>query len=124
MNETKKFSIGELAAAAGISRRAVRFYVQSGVIEPPCGAGRGSYYTDRHLELIRAKRGAYQASPSGTGGRAACAGTAAAVEQVARIRLARGAVLELPAGCGLPDEEQTRALDEIIKGLDTQRRTP
>jgi DNA-binding transcriptional MerR regulator len=50
-NET--YSINELADAAGISRRAVRFYVQEKLLPPPEGAGRGSHYERSHLEQLQ-----------------------------------------------------------------------
>ncbi len=46
-------TIGELADAAGVSRRAVRFYVQRRLIEPPTGLGRGGHYTRAHLDQLR-----------------------------------------------------------------------
>ena len=52
MNETR-YTIGELAELAGITRRAVRFYVQRGLIPPPAGGGRGHYYTSAHLAGVR-----------------------------------------------------------------------
>jgi DNA-binding transcriptional MerR regulator len=51
--ETETYSINELADAAGISRRAVRFYVQEKLLAPPEGAGRGSHYERSHLEQLR-----------------------------------------------------------------------
>ncbi len=49
-----RYSIGELAALGGVSRRTVRYYVQRGLLEAPTGLGRGRHYTDRHLgTLIR-----------------------------------------------------------------------
>lgn len=53
MNTATTYSIGELADAAGTSRRAVRFYVMRGLLEPPLGQGRGSYYTAEHLEKLQ-----------------------------------------------------------------------
>lgn len=52
MTMSKRYSIGELADLAGISRRSVRFYVQRGLLPPPLGAGRGHYYTHEHLESL------------------------------------------------------------------------
>src|SRR5438874_11119936 len=46
-------SIGELADAAGLSRRAVRFYVQQKLLEPPAGVGRGRHYGREHLNQLR-----------------------------------------------------------------------
>jgi len=51
--DTEQLGIGELADAAGISRRAVRFYVQQGLIPPPAGKGRGAHYEASHLERLR-----------------------------------------------------------------------
>lgn len=48
----EKYTIAELAELAGVSRRTVRFYVQTRLIPPPLGAGRGSYYTRAHLDAI------------------------------------------------------------------------
>jgi DNA-binding transcriptional MerR regulator len=46
-------SIAELADAAGLIRRAIRFYVQQGLLPPPLGAGRGAHYDASHLERLR-----------------------------------------------------------------------
>lgn len=49
----RTYSIAELADAGGVSARAVRFYVQRGLLMPPEGRGRGSYYGPAHLERLR-----------------------------------------------------------------------
>jgi DNA-binding transcriptional MerR regulator len=46
-------SIGELAHAAGLTRRAVRFYVQQKLLPMPLGRGRGRHYDRAHLAQIR-----------------------------------------------------------------------
>ena len=46
-------SIAELADAAGLTRRAVRFYVQQKLLPAPNGLGRGKHYDPTHLERIR-----------------------------------------------------------------------
>lgn len=52
-----RYSIGELAEAGGVSRRAVRFYVQRGLVAPPHGVGRGAHYDAAHLaQLLEIKR--------------------------------------------------------------------
>lgn len=51
--ETRHLTITELADAAGVSRRAVRFYVARKLLSPPESRGRGGYYTAAHLEQIR-----------------------------------------------------------------------
>jgi DNA-binding transcriptional MerR regulator len=37
----------------GLTRRAIRFYVQQKLLPPPLGRGRGRHYDDRHLEQLR-----------------------------------------------------------------------
>ena len=48
-----ELSIGDLADAAGVSRRAVRFYVQQRLLPPPLGRGRGRHYDASHLDRLR-----------------------------------------------------------------------
>ena len=47
------YSIVELAQEAQVSRRTVRYYVQRGLLPPPEGKGRGSHYTQRHLQVLQ-----------------------------------------------------------------------
>jgi len=60
MNDTaldkKTFSLEELAALTGTSRRTVRYYIQLGIVPRPDGSGRAASYSQRHLEtLLRTK---------------------------------------------------------------------
>jgi DNA-binding transcriptional MerR regulator len=48
----ESYTIQELADAAGISRRAIRFYVQRSLIAPPTGLGRGPHYDRSHLQQL------------------------------------------------------------------------
>jgi DNA-binding transcriptional MerR regulator len=48
-----QLSLEELADRVGLSRRAIRFYVQRGLLPPPLGLGRGRHYDQRHLETLR-----------------------------------------------------------------------
>ena len=48
-----ELSITELADAAGVARRAVRFYVQRGLIPAPTGLGRGRHYGQSHLDRLK-----------------------------------------------------------------------
>ncbi len=50
--EEKKYNIGQLAELSGVSRRTIRFYVQTGLLAAPAGAGRGHYYTEDHLQTL------------------------------------------------------------------------
>lgn len=49
----EELSIGELADAAGLSRRAIRFYVQQRLLPAPTGRGRGRHYDRSHVERLR-----------------------------------------------------------------------
>lgn len=50
---TEHLTIDALNEQTGVSPRAVRYYVQMGVIDPPAGKGRGSRYGERHVRQIR-----------------------------------------------------------------------
>jgi DNA-binding transcriptional MerR regulator len=50
--ESKQYTIEDLCALTGFSRRTIRYYVQEGLIEPPAGRGRGGFYFDSHLEKL------------------------------------------------------------------------
>ncbi len=57
INDPAHLSIGELSERADVTRRTIRFYIQRGLLSPPLGGGRGSHYTQAHLErLIAVKR--------------------------------------------------------------------
>jgi DNA-binding transcriptional MerR regulator len=51
--KTKKYIISEVAKLTDCSARTVRYYVQRGLIPPPKGSGRNSFYTDLHIKLIK-----------------------------------------------------------------------
>jgi DNA-binding transcriptional MerR regulator len=48
-----QMSLEELADRVGLTRRALRFYVQRGLLPPPLGLGRGRHYDQRHLDVVR-----------------------------------------------------------------------
>jgi DNA-binding transcriptional MerR regulator len=48
-----RMSIEELATAAGLTRRAVRFYVQHKLLPAPFGLGRGKHYDNTHLDRLK-----------------------------------------------------------------------
>ena len=52
MNESKTFTLDEIAALAELPRRTVRYYIQSGLIDRPRGVGKGAFYTQRHVEQL------------------------------------------------------------------------
>src|SRR5687767_3271419 len=47
-----QLSLDELADRVGLTRRAIRFYVQRRLLPPPLGLGRGRHYDQRHLEVL------------------------------------------------------------------------
>jgi DNA-binding transcriptional MerR regulator len=51
--DEKRMNIAELAVATGLSRRAVRFYVQRGLLRAPHGRGRGRHYDQEHVAELR-----------------------------------------------------------------------
>jgi DNA-binding transcriptional MerR regulator len=56
MEPEARYGIEELAELGGVSRRAVRYYVQEGLLPPPLGVGRGRHYGAEHLDrLLRVK---------------------------------------------------------------------
>ena len=56
MHADTTYSIGELAQAAGVTTRTIRYYVAQGLLPPPYGGGRVACYGEGHLhrlELIK-----------------------------------------------------------------------
>ena len=47
------YNIETLAKMTGLTRRTIRYYIQRGLLEPPKGGGRGSYYTDDHFQILK-----------------------------------------------------------------------
>ena len=54
MGDETRFSLADLARAAGMTTRNVRAYQTRGLIPPPLRVGRRSEYTTAHLERLRA----------------------------------------------------------------------
>lgn len=52
MNDSRTFTLDEIAALAELPRRTVRYYIQTGLIDRPKGVGKGAYYTERHVEQL------------------------------------------------------------------------
>jgi DNA-binding transcriptional MerR regulator len=51
--DRNRLSIDELADAAGLTRRGIRFYVQQRLLPAPFGVGRGKHYDASHLKRLR-----------------------------------------------------------------------
>ncbi|MBN2443814.1 MAG: MerR family transcriptional regulator [Spirochaetales bacterium] len=47
------YNIETLAKLTGLTRRTIRYYIQREILDPPLGSGRGSYYTDLHVEQLK-----------------------------------------------------------------------
>lgn len=48
-----RYTIDELVEMTGYSRRAIRYYVQEDLLQPPAGRGRGGFYSDSHLAQLQ-----------------------------------------------------------------------
>lgn len=127
--ERQRYSIGELAEAGGVSRRAVRFYVQRGLVAPPHGVGRGAYYDASHLaQLVAIKRRqvageALEVIARGAPSDDADADGAPGAEPTARERWSRLVLapgVELGVRDGALSQAQLAALGDVLRAtLDT-----
>ena len=52
VNDTRTFTLDEIAALAELPRRTVRYYIQIGLVDRPEGVGKGAWYTQRHVEQL------------------------------------------------------------------------
>jgi DNA-binding transcriptional MerR regulator len=130
-----RLSIDELADAAGLTRRGIRFYVQQRLLPTPHGVGRGKHYDASHLARLREIRqlqaaghsleeirhllesgGARPVSEVARETRAvrASAPPALRTELWRRVRVMEGLELSFDAGRFNPSVEQLLALREII----------
>jgi DNA-binding transcriptional MerR regulator len=135
-----RLSIDELADAAGLTRRGIRFYVQQRLLPAPHGVGRGKHYDASHLARLREIRSLQAAGHSleeirhllaagGAGGEAArregvipAEAPSSAVSAPAplraelwrRLRVMEGVELTFDAGRFNPSVEQLVALREMI----------
>jgi DNA-binding transcriptional MerR regulator len=121
--DSDRFSIEELADAAGLTRRGIRFYVQQRLIPPPHGVGRGKHYDATHVARLREVRGLQAAGHSleeirrileGGGG------TAKAVAADVTVRPAAGTPAPLRAELW----RRVRVMDGVELGFDAARFNP
>ncbi len=47
-----RYLIEDLCERTGFTRRTIRYYIQSGLLEPPAGRGRGGFYDESHLRRL------------------------------------------------------------------------
>ena len=50
---TEQWDLNELADAAGVTPRTVRYYVQQGLLPAPAARGPGAHYERDHLDRLR-----------------------------------------------------------------------
>jgi len=132
----ERLSIDELADAAGLTRRGIRFYVQQRLLPTPHGVGRGKHYDASHLARLREIRqlqaaghsleeirhllesgGAKPVSevaPNANSVRVSTPPPALRAELWRRVRVMEGLELSFDAGRFNPSVEQLVALREII----------
>ena len=132
-----QWTLEELADRSGVSGRAIRFYVQRGILPPPLGLGRGRHYDARHEQALR-RIGELQAAghsldaigkilAGGTIPIAAGAPPARpphpaprarlSAELWTRLRMAPGVELHLDASRHNPTVEQLVALREAVQRI-------
>ena len=46
------YNIETLSELSGLTKRTVRYYIELGLLTPPIGSCRGSYYTESHLNRL------------------------------------------------------------------------
>jgi DNA-binding transcriptional MerR regulator len=123
-----EWSIAELADEAGISARAVRFYVQQKLLPPPLGRGRGSHYTAEHLTHLRRVLALQSAGHSLEAIRRILEGkvveapepprrarAVVGAELWTRVRVGEGVELSFDAMKHRPDAEELARLREVIR---------
>jgi len=128
---SNELSIAELADAAGVSRRAVRFYVQEKLLAPPDGAGRGSHYGPSHLDQLQKISQWQRAGHSLDAIRRMLKGesvpppapprpvreAALAARLISRIELLDGVELAFDAARFAPDSQDLLALRELAQKI-------
>jgi DNA-binding transcriptional MerR regulator len=136
---SRVLSIRELAGAAGVSVRAIRFYVQQKLLPPPYGLGRGRHYGSEHVQALQrvlelqAAGYALDAIRKIMGGHDAPGlmplhrrqKPSLSAELWTRLRLMDGVELQFDASRHSPDVQDLLALKKLViemfqKGVDDQ----
>jgi DNA-binding transcriptional MerR regulator len=140
--ESGEMAIGDLADAAGLSRRAIRYYVQQGLLPAPLGRGRGRHYDDSHLQVLKRIAELQQAGHSLEAIRRILRGLSAAVPEATaapqengrsksrptlsaelwtRLRLMEGVELHFDAAKFAPEMEGLLALRNVARDVFQRR---
>lgn len=118
--EPRTFTLDELAAAAGLSRRTVRYYIQIGLLDRAEGETRAARYSTHHLEqLVAIRRWTEEgvsldrvrdllSRPAAEADAPAAARPAGAVEVWSHLVVADGVEVRLEAGRAGLSPEQVR----------------
>ena len=131
MKDTEiQYSLETLCALTSIPQRTIRFYIQKGLVPRPEGAKKGSYYTERHLEVLLAiKRWqqaglslarieellAEQADPETLGVPPRARKSAGSVQVWSHIHIADGVELQLePHQAGLSPEQIRELCQHVV----------
>src|SRR5688500_19450448 len=128
-----EMAIGELADAAGLTRRAIRYYVQQGLLPAPLGRGRGRHYDESHLQaltriaelqqaghsldairkILASPGSAAPEAPAPRGNGSAKPRAALSAELWTRLRLMEGVELHFDAAKFAPEVEGLLALRDV-----------
>jgi DNA-binding transcriptional MerR regulator len=128
--KSEQLSIEELAESAGLTRRAVRFYIQQQLIPPPARRGRGARYDTSHLKrlqrILDLRQSGYSLDairklldgakvPKPAARRSVAGGRQLAAELWTRIRMLDGVELHYDAAKHHPQPHPVLALREQIR---------
>ena len=129
MKTEAQFSLEDLCKATALPQRTVRYYIQTGLIDRPDGAGRGAFYSQRHLDQLLAVVACQRKGMSldeirefatkGGASRAVKAAprTAGSVEVWSHLVIEDGVELHIEPGRAGLSPEQVRALFKQVLGL-------
>ena len=132
VDSSDSMNLVELADKAGLNPRAVRFYIQRGLLAPPAGLGRGRHYSHEHLATLRRIQelqaaghsldaigqilaGKPVTEPEPTRRAASPARPAISAELWTRLKLIPGVELHFDATRHQPDAAQLLALRDFVR---------
>ena len=125
-----RLSIEELADAAGLTRRGIRFYVQQGLLPLPLGVGRGKHYDQSHLDRLQKVRDLQAAGHSLEeirqilGGNPVSLAGDGSPEQTARLAPAPPNVAPTPAALRAELWRKLRLMEGVELSFDAARFNP